>query len=316
MLFAGAAAMTSGCSSDEFVAGIDGSGNRVYAQGSITAFGSIVVNDVHYEVDSASILVNGENAFESDLALGQVVAVDATLDPEGNAIAETVNFEANLRGPIESLDALSGIVVVLAQEVRTNVSTVFAIDPGVGVADLAVGDFVEVSGLVGAGGAIVATRVAGAAASDGLQLVGEASGLDNAAFSFSIGALDVDYSGAGLIEGFPFGGPQNGDTVLVRGDGLGIGGELLATRLRLIDDDSSNRRGQEAEVEGLITRFESLTDFDVAGQAARVTASTVYEGGDASDLQPNVKIQIEGQFDLEGTIVAVKVEVKDGGAVQ
>jgi hypothetical protein len=308
--------MLASCGGREQVAGIDGSGIGSFAEGPIEAFGSIFVNGVRYDIDSAEIRVNGNFSTEADLAIGQVVTVQASVDPLGNAVADSVQFEAALRGAVQSIDLANDAFVVLEQEVQVGPDSTIDLSSGADLGALSVDDFVEVSGFTGAGGVVEATRVASAEVSDGSRIIGRAAGLNEGTFQFFIGSLLIDYSGAGLIEGFPDGGPENGDEVLAVGDALDASGNLLVTRLAYIDDSASSNEGQEAEVEGLITRFVSPTDFDVSGRRSTTNAQTDYEGGSESDLQLNVKIQIEGRFDSEGTIVATKIEVKDGGAVQ
>jgi len=297
------------------MAGIDGSGGPVYAQGPIEAFGSIVVNGQHYDISNASIRVNGEVATENDLALGQIVAVRGFIETDDSRVADSVEFESNLRGPIQAIDVVNGILIVLEQPISVGSETTIDAEAGSTLGDLMVGDYVEVSGLFNADGDLAATRIAQVDSSSELRIIGHVQMVDLGAFTFSIGALVVDYSSAGLIEGFEGGAPENGDLVVVVGSGLDAAGALTASRLANIESDESEYEGDRAEVEGLITRFVSTTDFDVAGKRATTTNATTYEGGSAADLRLNVKIQIEGEFDSSGTIVAVKIEVKDGGTV-
>lgn len=308
-----AATLQSGCGESNLTAGIDGSGGPLYAQGPIEAFGSIVVAGEHYEIDNASVQINGAAATANDLQLGQVVSVESRVSL-GVRVASAVNFEANLRGPLQSIDTVNGLLLAMGQEIRVGPDTVVDIDSGTSLDALDIDDQIEVSGLTSADGSIQATRVARAADGAELRIVGRAEQVSISSFSFSIGGLTVDYSSAGLIEGFPAGTPTNGDNVLVVGDRLNGSGIFIASRLRLVEADAG-RAGEAAEVEGLITRFVSPSDFDVANKPSTTTVSTVYEGGDPSSLQLNVKIQIEGRFDDNGTIVADKIEVKDGGAV-
>ena len=309
------AGLLSGCTDSSYMAGIDGSGGPVYAQGPIEAFGSIVVNGEHYDISTASIRVNGEVATEAELALGQIVAVQGHIESGGDRVADAVDFEANLRGPVQSIDAVAGSLQVLGQAITVGPETTIEADLGNGLAALAIGDYVEVSGLATVQGTLAATRIAQVDSSNELRIIGRAEGVNLGSFTFSIGGLVVDYSSAGLIEGFPGGTPANGDLVRVVGSSLDGNGALVASRLSLVEFDDSEHDGQRVEVEGLITRFVSPTDFDVSGRRSMTTASTVYEGGSEADLQLNVKIEIEGRFDSSGTIVASKIEVKDGGMV-
>ena len=148
-----------------------------------------------------------------------------------------------------------------------------------------------------------------------LRVIGTIANLDIPSTRFEINGLTVDYGSTLMINGFPSGEPANGDEVLVEGLTLGAGGELLADALSLRDREVQGNEGEEAEVEGLITRFVSATDFDVSGVPITTTPATEYEGGTEANLLLNVKIQVEGTLDASGTIVADKIEVKDGGQV-
>lgn len=306
------------CGADQQTAGIDRGGvqSPVAIEGPITGFGSIFVNDVEFDIRSAQISVNGTVMTESDLGVGQIVNVSGLIDSDGvNGSADSVVFEANVVGPIEAVDAAQGTLVVLGQSISTDASTIFELgaDPPV-IGSLAVGDVVEISGFVGAGGVVAATRVERDAGAE-YRVRGLASNVDTAAMTFSINGLALDYGSAVLIENFPSGQPANGDDVIAVGHALGPSGELLVERLRLRDRVGGGHSGEEAEVEGLITRFVSPSDFDVAGVRVATTTSTVYEGGNAGDLMLNVKVQAEGRFGSSGVIVADKIEVKDGGRV-
>ena len=315
-----AAAVLGGCgTSGTETAGIDAGGAPVaiVVQGPIAGFGSIVVNGVHYEIDRAQISVNGAAAAAPDLALGQLVTVRGTRDSSApNGRADTVSFDANVEGPVESIDAGAGRLVVLGTPVTTNETTV--IDLGSrppAITSLALGERVQVSGFVGANGAIAATRIAAHPALSRLRVRGTVANLNVAAARFEINALTVDYRTAVVIEGFPTGEPTEGDEVVVEGARLNGRGELVAEVLSLAENELEDDDGAQAEIEGLITRFVSPADFDVAGSAVTASSATVYEGGSAADLQLNVKIKVEGTVNANGVIEAHKIEVKDGGLV-
>ena len=62
----------------------------------------------------------------------------------------------------------------------------------------------------------------------------------------------------------------------------------------------------------MITRFASVTDFDVGGRAVTTTAATKYQGGGSSALALNVKVEVEGAVNASGVIVAAQVEIESG----
>jgi uncharacterized protein DUF5666 len=315
-----AAAVVGGCDTGETeTAGIDAGGAPVaiVVQGPITGFGSIVVNGVHYEIDRAQISVNGAAAAAADLALGQIVTLSGTRDasaPRGQA--DRVAFDANVEGPVETIDARAGRLVVLGTPVTTNATTV--IDLGSrppAIASLARGERVQISGFVGAGGAIAATRIAARPDLSRLRVRGTVTNLSRAGARFEINALTVDYRSAAVIEGFPTGEPREGDEVVVEGTRLHGDGRLVAEVLSLAESELENEESAETEIEGLITRFVSAADFDVSGAAVTTSPATVYEDGSAADLKLNVKVEVEGTVDGAGVIVAREIEIKDGGSL-
>jgi cytoskeletal protein CcmA (bactofilin family) len=314
-----AASALQGCDSDSSAtAGIDAGGVRqpVTAQGPISGFGSIIVGGVHYDIDRAQITVNGAPGVPVDLALGQLVTVVGRRDGAGTVgEADSVAFDANVEGPVQAVDAAAETLVVLGQPVTVGGSTVFDLGARPArIESIAVADTVQVSGFIAGDGAIAATRITLRSPSL-LRVRGTVAALDAAAARFGLNALTVDYRTAAVIEGFAGGAPANGDDILVLGTRLGSNGELVAEQLVRIGDDFVPDSGEEAEVEGLITRFVAPADFDVAGVPIAASDGTAYEGGSAGSLQLNVKVQVEGRVNTAGVIDARKIEVKDGGRV-
>jgi hypothetical protein len=305
------------CTGGGETAGIDRGGVRtpVAVSGPITAFGSIFVNGVRFDIAAAQIDVNGATATEQDLAIGQIVQVDGEVFGDGaQGEAATVAFESNVTGIVEAVDAAASTITVLGQAVDVSDAVLDLDGRPSDTGSILAGDRVEVSGHVSADGKIVGTRVALDDAGE-LRVRGAVEALDTVASRFLINDLTVDFASAALIEGFAGGAPAAGDVIVAVGSTLGSDGALLASRLRLYEP-VSGQAGGETEVEDLITRFVSAADFDVGGRAARATAATDYEGGDVTDLALNVKVQVEGRFDLMGVIEATKIEIKDGGRVQ
>jgi hypothetical protein len=285
--------------------------------GPIASFGSVVVNGIHYDTDSAVITMDGEPATQDDLRVGQVVSITAELeDGETRGTASRVDFDDNVEGPIASLDAAAGTLVVLGQTVVVDANTSFddSIQPR-SLDGLAVGDFVEVSGLVMADGSVNATRIEKKAAGGELEVKGVVSDLDTNALTFNLNGLVVDYSAAQLDD-FPAGGIADGQAVEAKGASTGAGGELVATRIEFEGATVAGGEDDFAEVEGFVTRFVSATDFDVSGVAVTTNASTTFEGGTAADLALNVKVEVEGLIDADGVVVAREVDIRLGTAVR
>jgi hypothetical protein len=174
-----------------------------------------------------------------------------------------------------------------------------------------VGETVRVSGFVAADGSIRAARVEQRAASGELRVTGRVARLSRAAARFDINALTVSYASALVIEGFPGGEPSDGDEVVVTGRTVTSSGTLLAETLERRSGAGALRAGDEFEIEGLITRFASPQDFDVAGLAVTTTATTQYEHGSPASLALDLEVHVSGRVDAALQRVASKVEFED-----
>ncbi len=294
-----------------------GIGRTGIAMGPIANFGSIIVNGVQYNTDSATFTVNDASGTQGDLKVGQVVVVSGTIDDNGTTgTADSVFFDDNVKGPVQSIDSANNQLVVLGQTVLVSADTSFDdnISPP-SLAGLDVDDIVEVSGLVNADGAISATRIEMKPAGTQFEVHGIVSLHDAANSRFNLNALVVDYSNA-TLDNFPGGQITNGDPVEAKGMMLGGAGELVATEVELENPLADGQDGDRLEIEGFITRFASASDFDVSGFPVTTDGGTVYEGGDAGDLGLNIKVEVEGDLNANGVLVADKVDIRRAKAVR
>ncbi|MBK6451879.1 MAG: hypothetical protein IPF84_04720 [Proteobacteria bacterium] len=301
------AACGGGGSSGDVTAGID-RGGIVTATGSITGFGSVHVNGVHYVTTGATITLDDNPGSESDLRVGQVVRIEGRLDQDGlNGTATRVIFDDEVEGPVQSIDLASSRMVVLGRTVQVGTQTSFddSISPR-SLEGVAVGDRMEVSGQVATTGVIEATRIERKTVQSSVEVKGTIGSLDTNARSFALDQLTVSYAGAQL-NGFASGQPANGDRVEAFGT-VDVNGVLVATRIEKESGGAAGNADEQADYEGLITSFVSATDFSVAGQHVTTTASTAYEGGTASNLALDVPVEVEGRFNASGVIVATKVQ--------
>lgn len=296
---------------------VGGIGRTGVAMGPISTFGSVVVNGVRYDTSSASIFVDGQPATQGDLRVGQVVVISGEVDDnQTTGTADEIHFDENVKGPVQSIDMVSGQLVVLGQTVITGPDTSFDdnIQPA-SLAGLAIGDLVEVSGQTMADGSIVATRIERKPAGTAFEVHGTVTNLDSVNLRFTINALVVDYSVA-ILNDFPGGQISNGDFVEAKGSTLDANGALSASEVEFKGLPVTGITGLYVELEGFITRFVSAQDFDVAGISVITNASTVFEGGVAADLGLNVKVEVEGELNANGAIVAEKVDIRRAKAVR
>lgn len=288
-----------------------------FTVGPITNFGSVFVNGVRYSTTTAVITVDDSPATQADLKVGQVVVVHGTFD-DGltTGTADSIRFDDNVEGPVQSIDLAAGRLVVLGQTVIAGADTSFDdnIQPA-SLAGLVVGDIVEVSGLVLADGSIDATRIDRKAAGSPFEIRGTVSNLDSVNFRFSLNAQVVDYSGA-TLDNFPGGQVSNGQIVEAKGSSFNGAGALVATRVEFEGPTVAGNNGDRMEIEGFITRFASAQDFDVSGLPVATNNGTVFEGGTSADLGLNIKVEIEGTLNASGVLVAAKVEIRRAAAVR
>jgi hypothetical protein len=304
MLAMAVALASAGCASDSG-GGITGSGLVI---GQITAFGSIFVQGIEFDVDRADIDVDGMPGAQSDLALGMIVAVRGVVDADtATGVASSVSYDSEVQGPVDSVDAGSGTIIVLGQVILTDATTVFE---DTTLATLAAGDVVEVSGFIDADGNVRATRVARKDENES-EIRGLIAELDSQAQTFRIGGQLVDYSEAEL-ENVPSSGLADGLFVDVRSTRGSSGGVLLADRVNVEDESFEGEGGLHVDIEGVVSRVDSATEFVLNGtRPVRTTSMTEFQNGTAADIQENVELEVRGTVGSDGVLVADRVEFHD-----
>ncbi|MDH4259347.1 MAG: DUF5666 domain-containing protein [Gammaproteobacteria bacterium] len=286
------------------------------AIGPITTFGSVVVNGVRYSTTTATFTVDDSPGTQDDLRVGQVVRVRGSIDDNSTTgTANDVTFDDNVEGPIQSIDPVTGVLVVLGQTVRTDAQTSFDdnIQPA-SLAGLVAEDIVEVSGLVMADGSISATRIEKKPAGFLFEVHGIVSNLDAGNLRFSLNGLVVSYATA-TLDNFPGGQISGGNPVEAKGNTFDGNGRLIATRVEF-EGSAVGNANDHVEIEGFITRFASAQDFDVSGLPVSTSNGTAFTGGTAANLGLNIKVEVEGSLNASGTLAATKVDIRRGAAVR
>ena len=294
-----------------------GIGRTGVAIGPIANFGSIIVNGVEYDTETATFSIDGEIGSQADLRVGDIVAVRGTVNDDSvTGTADEVFYDDIVTGPVTSIDLATSTLTVLGQQVLVRAETLFDDDfSPASIEGVSLNQVVEVSGQFDANGNIVASRIEPEPAGVGFEVHGFVTSLDAAALTFSLNALVVDYSGAQLDD-FPGGQIREGDFVEAEGNAFGSGGELIATEVEFEDLLGDIAEGDWLEIEGFITRFVSATDFDVAGFPVTTTSATEFDDGSAADLGLNVKVEVEGDIDANGVLVATEIEIRRAKAVR
>lgn len=286
--------------------------------GPVTGFGSVFVNGERFETsdDGTAYRVSGNAASEDDLAIGMIVRVrSSSTNAAGERIADDVEFDETLEGPVDSTGATS--FVALGQTVHVLSSTYF--DDGLSFADLAVGDVVEVSGFRNQHDEVDATYVEidAPGTADDYEVLGQVRDLDTVAMTFRIGGLTVDYSaaelddlGTGLADGQLVQvedenrSYQAGDLVMVATE---VEGKFIA---RFNDEDDDDDR-DEFELVGLVTEVLNDNAFMIGTMEIRHDAGTEFSGGRSTDIVAGVRLEVEGDLTNGNVVVADEIEFED-----
>jgi hypothetical protein len=302
-------ALLPACNGPTDLAGIQGSGIPSPAAtttvGPITGFGSIFVDGVEYSTAGAQISADGQAATEAQLSSGQIVDINGSVNSDGKTgTATQVTFNGDVLGPVTQVDTSASTFIVLGQTVRITASTL--LDSSIQPADitgLQSGTIVEVSGFADSTGVLVASRVDVKATTSQLQVKGIIQTLDTTGHTFRINGLTVDDSSAVIT-----GTLASGSTVLVQGTTVSSGGVLLATRIQVFPSPRGTAN-EHADIQGIITTFTSSADFVVNGQHVTTNAATNFVLHNVT-LGPDVEVDVQGQFDSTGTLVAQQVRVR------
>ena len=297
------------------------------AVGPITEFGSVWVNGVRYHTDDqTSFTDDGETVTQDDLSIGQMAVIQGTIEDDNvTATATSVTVEDAVEGPVTSATPVTLAngnevleLIVLGQTVHITAATLFDDTPAC-PADLTQAMAVEVYGTPDSTGVIQATFIECRDATwDGVMEVHGVVTGHVAGQSFMINSLTVDYSTVGVLDDdFPGGQISNGDPIEAKGTQYDANtNTLVATSVDYEGNQFDEIEGHHIEIEGFITDFVSVTDFDVSGFPVTTIDGTVFEGGDETDLGLNVKVEAEGEFDSTGVLNATKIEIKTSTAIR
>ena len=298
-----------GCGqTEEHTAGIEGTGDKVdtvVASGTVTGFGSIYVNGVHFNTDAATFTLEGEAIDESDLAVGMVVSVEGSIANDGeNGTATAVHAEHVLEGRIDSVATIASgrkALGILGQTVYVNEDV--AID-GVSFDELAEGLELRISGFIADDGKVTAThcdRATDLLASATLE--GRVTALDAANDQFAINGQWVSTASADF-KGGDLASLAIGTRVKVRGTLSGDENMLIANTVELLTRDHG--RSAIRALEGVIEISGSV--YSVDGMTLDIANATI-ENGSADDLRSGTQVMVFGEVQA-GIFVVDRLLIK------
>jgi hypothetical protein len=304
-----------------------GSSSKV-TSGVITGFGSVFVNGVEYYTNNATVQVDGVDGSENDLAVGMVVKVNGSVNSDGTTgDADSIEFNDETQGTVMSVNLTNGVgtIDVMGQTINVDADTVFESHvAGITSIDmLQQGNIVEVSGYTDGNGTIYATRIevknASHTAGEEIEVKGNISNLDTTAMTFSLGNLTVDYSNAAL-ENFPDGVPANDQFVEATTTADVTNNLMVATKVEMKNADNKHvtgNEGDELELEGVVTADLSGNQFMLNDQIVLVDeATTEVENGSLADVVMGTKLEVEGQLDADGNLVASDIKFRQEASTE
>lgn len=300
-----AVATLTGCGGgSSTTAGAPGTGGTgqyamVYSQGSITGFGSVIINGIKFDDGLASVQLNGAAAVSADLRLGMVAAVQGQRSASAAlGTASSIEVWSMGQGQIAQVLTAGGTEFTVAgMTVQTDSATVF--DGVSTAAQLSVGSRVAVWGLqVSADGRRwKATRVA----------------LVSAATVVSTGLVSVSGQQRQLnglvLSGAAADSLTAGQLVRVQGISSVDGGSLAVERVTRLGASTVGAQPEgDIEIEGFVTSLLSGGGF-MLGSIEVETRSAVYSPAGASIAQ-GVRVEVYGRWQA-GVLKATKVELEN-----
>jgi hypothetical protein len=280
--------------------GIGGSGVTV---GSVSKFGSVFVNDVEYGTTDAVVVVDGVEKGSGDqtvldnLSVGKLVRIEGPSAADGTGTAQRIVYNEDVIGPVESItvvDADTSKLVVMGQTVIADRQTNLV---NTTLATIAVGNVVEVSGFGDDQGFIHAGYLKMIAdvytSGSDVQVRGTAADVNTLLRTFKINQLTVDYSTADVSQ-LTNGAPQTRQLLEVKGI-LNAGGTLVATLVKP-EDILGVATADNVEISGIVTLFNSITDFEVGGIAVLTDGATEFNDILPEDIDVGSKLIVSGSL--------------------
>lgn len=268
-----------------------GASTASVVDGTITGFGSVVINGVRYDDSQAKVAFANSPDAQVAGTLGDLhtgMRVQAELK-DGVLQNLVVNFA--LVGTVGAVDMAGGTLNVFGQTIKTTTTgqlpTVF--EGFSSLAQLAVGDLVKVSGTVASDGSITATRIE-RKAKDGTELFrisGAVQALDTTAKTFTLvgnSSVTVNYADAKLL---PTGAViENGKLVSVvsanapatSGGKTVLNASAVEVKARKLPDSSDTTVG------GPVSDFQSLSSLRIGDVLVDASTATLKDGTTAADV--------------------------------
>ncbi len=328
-----------GGSSGLGLAGIGGSG--FVASGSISGFGSVIVNGVKFDTSSATFDIDGAPGTQNDLSIGMRVFVDGVINNDGaSGTATHIRYSMDLQGPVTMLSNIDPLInngetrtfKALGVTVEVNlISTHFEISNAMNIPAGTTFDFygtaeglknnnhVVVNGFFDEQGVLHADRIELRriifdAPTSTISIKGRISALNNTIFNLNIinnTSIKVDATASPVIEGLT-NGLENGAFVEVKGVFDPVTNTITASKIKAENNVLNNN--SKASIEGIVSGFNGLAKnfmvdgftVDASGAGANLLPANI-------TLRNGLRVEVEGPV-INGVLQATTVRMRAGEA--
>jgi hypothetical protein len=291
-------------------------------EGTITGFGSVVIDGQRYPDTGATVDIGNNPALKTAGTLGDLrtgMRVQAELK-DGVLQNLTVNFA--LVGTLSAVNAATGTLTVFGQTINTSSSSGSSgssaqlptvLDGFSALTQLVVGDLVKVAGSVASDGSIAATRIERRLkdGSELFRLSGAVQGLDSTAKRFTLSgnsSVTVDYSQAKLLPSGVL--VENGKLVSVLATAAPVvtGGQTVLMASAIEVKSRKLPDGRDVSIGGQISDFQSLASLRIGDVVVDASAAVLKDGTVAADLVNGAQALAQGSLS-SGVLKAASLKV-------
>lgn len=295
------------------------------AAGKITGFGSIYVNGVEFETDTASYEVDDQTGSgDSSLSVGMFVKVKGTVNADGiSGTADSVYYDDEIEGPVANLvtdpaDTSVKMFTIFDVAIVIGSDTVFESEDGsaFGFDTILNGDNVEASGVYHGDTLHASYLELQEASDDDYEVKGTITELIAAdQFTLTLGngsTLNVLLAAGAEI---PSGGISVDLYVEVEGtipDPAGAPNDMLATKVEVEDSDYFDESDDEVEIKGPLSLNLEDGSWTINGTLIVFSGSTTYDPSELEDAIADGSadgriVEVEGNY-VDGALHADEVE--------
>lgn len=310
----GLVAAIAACGGGANTAGVGSGGTgafdvTAYSEGTITGFGSVIVNGLRYDDTVATVRDEDGPRSRSDLKLGMVIAVDGSIDSNNLGNARDIFYDSALLGPVSAVSAMNSAAktfTIIGQTVQVDDSTVLGAGLQQGFASITQADVLEVHGFLNAAtNTLQATLVERKSNASKYKISGLVKDLQPGARTLQIGSETFSFA---QVDKEPL---NNGSLVKLRLLPRAPTGTASWAVSSYSTQSRSSASQERAEVEGLVTQIISPTLFSVSNILVD-TRSASFPDSNAAVAVGN-RIQAKGKL-VNGTLVAQEVKSQSKGS--